>query len=271
MTTPWSACHSSRTCDSDLAIAQIEDVGLEAEVKEQPSTEIEEGKVIDQNPEEGTRVEQGSTVTITVSTGPKEVEVPRIVGLTYEDAVDALNERQSRSAPGRRLLPEARRPGHGAGSGGGGAGRRGHRGGGARLQGRSGGRGSRRRRPVRVERALRTRGGRLRGGGNRGPERHGRRARRVPDPVCRQPGGRRIHGHDHRVHRARARDRSGRRRRAAIQRPGHDPECRPAAQRRLRGGHRPSQNNVVLGQDPGGGTQADSGSTVTIIVGRFSC
>ena len=33
----------------------------------------------------------------------------------------------------------------------------------------------------------------------------------------------------------------------------------------------PSQNNVVLGQDPGGGEQADSGSTVTIIVGRFSC
>jgi eukaryotic-like serine/threonine-protein kinase len=76
----------------EQAIQIIEDAGLKAEVEEQPSTEVEEGFVIEQNPKEGTSVSPGSTVTITVSTGPREVEVPDLVGLTYEEALDALNE-----------------------------------------------------------------------------------------------------------------------------------------------------------------------------------
>jgi serine/threonine-protein kinase len=74
------------------AIDQIEAVGLEAEVEEQPSTDVERGIVIEQSPREGTQVSKGSTVTITVSTGPRQVEVPSLVGGTYEEAVDALNE-----------------------------------------------------------------------------------------------------------------------------------------------------------------------------------
>ena len=76
----------------ELAIQRIEAAGLEAEVGEQPSTEVDEGIVIEQNPKEGTSVARDSTVTITVSTGPREVEVPDLVGLTYDEAVDALNE-----------------------------------------------------------------------------------------------------------------------------------------------------------------------------------
>jgi serine/threonine-protein kinase len=78
--------------ERDLAVQRIEDAGLEAEVEEQPSTEVEKGIVIEQSPKEGTQVSKGSTVTITVSTGPRQVEVPRLVGSTYEDALDALNE-----------------------------------------------------------------------------------------------------------------------------------------------------------------------------------
>ena len=78
--------------ERDRAIEQIEEAGLEAEVEEQPSTEVEEGIVIEQSPKEGTQVTKGSTVTITVSSGPREVEVPELVGLTYEEALDALNE-----------------------------------------------------------------------------------------------------------------------------------------------------------------------------------
>jgi eukaryotic-like serine/threonine-protein kinase len=74
------------------AIERIEAVGLEAEVEEQPSTEVERGIVIEQSPREGTQVSKGSTVTITVSTGPRQVEVPSLVGGTYEEAVDALTE-----------------------------------------------------------------------------------------------------------------------------------------------------------------------------------
>ncbi len=78
--------------EQDLAIEQIEAVGLEAEVEEQPSTDEERGIVLEQSPREGTQVSRGSTVTLTVGSGPRQVEVPRLVGSTYEEAVDALTE-----------------------------------------------------------------------------------------------------------------------------------------------------------------------------------
>ena len=255
--TPRSACRSSSTYGSEQAMRRSSRTpGSTAEVEEQPSTEMDEGYVIEQKPEEGTRVEKGSTVTITVSSGPREVEVPRLVGLTYEDAVDALNEVNldprrvdvfSQKPVGQVTAqdPACRR-----------AGRRGHRGGGARLQGRPGGPGSRRGRPVRVERALRTRGGRLRGRGNRGAERHGRRA--SSRPRARPQGARRP-----RDPRSRSRSRPG---------PSSSPfrtssaSCNPAPGPMIRSAGLqpsavceevtdPSQNNVVLGQDPGGGSR----------------
>jgi eukaryotic-like serine/threonine-protein kinase len=76
----------------ELAVQRIEDAGLEAEVQRRPSTEIDEGVVIEQSPREGTQVVQGSPVEITVSSGPRQVEVPGLIGLTYPEAVDALNE-----------------------------------------------------------------------------------------------------------------------------------------------------------------------------------
>jgi beta-lactam-binding protein with PASTA domain/serine/threonine protein kinase len=76
----------------DQAIELIEEAGLDAEVNRQASTRVDEGVVIEQSPREGTQVAQGSTVEITVSSGPRQVEVPGLVGLTYDEAVDALNE-----------------------------------------------------------------------------------------------------------------------------------------------------------------------------------
>ena len=66
----------------EQAVEQIESVGLEADVEEQSSTEVERGIVIEQSPKEGTQVSKGSTVTLTVSTGPKQVEVPASSGST---------------------------------------------------------------------------------------------------------------------------------------------------------------------------------------------
>ena len=77
--------------EEELAVERIEAVGLEAQVEERPSTTEEEGIVLEQNPKEGTQVSTGTTVTITVGSGPRQVEVPRLVGLTYEEALDALN------------------------------------------------------------------------------------------------------------------------------------------------------------------------------------
>jgi beta-lactam-binding protein with PASTA domain len=83
----------------DSAEAQISDLGLVPAVQEEESEEPE-GEVIAQDPEAGTELERGSTVTLTVSSGIEEVEVPDVVGLTGRDA-----ERQLRAAglvPARR-------------------------------------------------------------------------------------------------------------------------------------------------------------------------
>jgi serine/threonine-protein kinase len=74
----------------ELAVQRIEAAGLEAAVEEEPSTEVETNVVIEQSPPEGTRISKGDTVTIVVSSGPRQVEVPRVVGLTYDEAVSTL-------------------------------------------------------------------------------------------------------------------------------------------------------------------------------------
>jgi eukaryotic-like serine/threonine-protein kinase len=69
----------------DSAEDRLSDAGLEVIVEEQESEQPEDD-VISQNPVGGTEVERGATVTITVSTGVEEVNVPNVVGLSGRDA-----------------------------------------------------------------------------------------------------------------------------------------------------------------------------------------
>jgi serine/threonine-protein kinase len=48
------------------------------------------GEVIEQTPDPGTLLEKGETVTITVGKRPAQVEVPKLTGLTQDDAIAAL-------------------------------------------------------------------------------------------------------------------------------------------------------------------------------------
>jgi serine/threonine-protein kinase len=50
------------------------------------------GTVVAQDPTEGTRVPQGSTVTISVSSGKGEVKVPAVQGMSQADAVSAITD-----------------------------------------------------------------------------------------------------------------------------------------------------------------------------------
>jgi eukaryotic-like serine/threonine-protein kinase len=74
------------------AKAKIEDAGLEPKVERAASAEVDKGIVIDQRPDAGTRIQKGDQVTIIVSTGVPKTTVPDLVGMDYADAVDALNE-----------------------------------------------------------------------------------------------------------------------------------------------------------------------------------
>jgi serine/threonine-protein kinase len=48
--------------------------------------------VFDQNPNPGNRIQKGDVVTILVSTGPRKVKVPRVVGKQYEEAIQILDD-----------------------------------------------------------------------------------------------------------------------------------------------------------------------------------
>jgi serine/threonine-protein kinase len=73
----------------DSAEARLRDERLEVAVDEQESDEPE-GDVISQSPSGGTRVSRGDTVTIVVSTGRPQVEVPDVVGMSEERATARL-------------------------------------------------------------------------------------------------------------------------------------------------------------------------------------
>jgi serine/threonine-protein kinase len=74
----------------ESAEARLRDEGLTPAVDEQESDEPE-GDVIAQSPGGGSQVERSSTVTITVSTGRPQVEVPDVIGQGEERAAARLS------------------------------------------------------------------------------------------------------------------------------------------------------------------------------------
>jgi serine/threonine-protein kinase len=74
------------------ARAELEAAGFTVSVIEAASDTTPEGLVSAQNPDPGTEAAKGSTVTITVSTGPSTAEVPNVVGQQREAAVDDLQD-----------------------------------------------------------------------------------------------------------------------------------------------------------------------------------
>ena len=76
----------------EAAVALIQDAGLEPDVQRAANADAEKGRVFDQNPNPGTRIQKGDRVTLLVSTGPPKTSVPDVVGMNYGDAVQALND-----------------------------------------------------------------------------------------------------------------------------------------------------------------------------------
>lgn len=70
----------------EVAAQALSDRGLTAERVDESSTTVANGRVISADPEEGTLVAKGSTVTVHVSTGMPMVEVPDVSGLTQDEA-----------------------------------------------------------------------------------------------------------------------------------------------------------------------------------------
>lgn len=74
------------------AIAKLEEVGLRPEIVDAPDPEIPEHHVVRTNPSVGSQLQRNTTVTVTVSTGKEDTQVPRLVNMTPQEASAALAE-----------------------------------------------------------------------------------------------------------------------------------------------------------------------------------
>jgi beta-lactam-binding protein with PASTA domain/predicted Ser/Thr protein kinase len=64
----------------------LTEAGFEIAQREEPSSEIEKGRAIGTEPDAGTELQLGRTVTLIISSGPPDVEVPTVTGRPIEEA-----------------------------------------------------------------------------------------------------------------------------------------------------------------------------------------
>ena len=74
----------------DEAIVELENKKLQYKFTEQESDTVETGKIIGTNPAEGSTVEKGTQIEVYISSGPKKVGVPSVMGYSKEDAISTL-------------------------------------------------------------------------------------------------------------------------------------------------------------------------------------
>ncbi len=72
------------------AIATLQNRGFKTRTQQQPNSEVPPDHVIDTDPPANSPVAAGDEITVNVSTGPEQREVPDVAQLTYGDAVQKL-------------------------------------------------------------------------------------------------------------------------------------------------------------------------------------
>jgi eukaryotic-like serine/threonine-protein kinase len=77
----------------DLAVLKIQQAGLTPRVVKAPDDTVPRGQVSQENPGGGSKVGKGSTVNLVVSSGKPRVQVPNVVGQSVTAAVTALAEK----------------------------------------------------------------------------------------------------------------------------------------------------------------------------------
>jgi beta-lactam-binding protein with PASTA domain len=76
--------------DASGAANDLGRLGLQTTTTQEASSTVATGKVIRTDPPANTSVDKGSTVTLVVSSGPKQVTVPSVVGMTEQEATSTL-------------------------------------------------------------------------------------------------------------------------------------------------------------------------------------
>ncbi|MGV9746174.1 Stk1 family PASTA domain-containing Ser/Thr kinase [Rhodococcus zopfii] len=81
-----------RNLAQPIAEAQLQDAGFRVSVQPKPDAVVATGNVINTRPVAGAQVEENSTVTLEVSSGPEQVQVPKLSGMSQQEAAQALVE-----------------------------------------------------------------------------------------------------------------------------------------------------------------------------------
>jgi beta-lactam-binding protein with PASTA domain len=74
------------------ALALLEDAGFVVARSDAFSDDVARGRVISQDPERGTDLQPGQTVSIVVSLGPEEFELPSLIGMAKDAAIARIRE-----------------------------------------------------------------------------------------------------------------------------------------------------------------------------------
>ncbi len=88
------------------ATAILQGLGLRVVPKSEPSEDVPEGTVVSMTPDPDQEVNKDTLVTLAISSGPAEVEVPVLTGLTIEEASNQLAQRNLPD-PDVRLEPSS--------------------------------------------------------------------------------------------------------------------------------------------------------------------
>ena len=112
---PRRACPTSPASASARAARELKQAGFVFTQDDEASDEVEKGRVIRQSPGGGESADVGTRVRLIVSTGPEQVTVPNLVGLSRGSAESALDragldaevdEENSEQPAGRGAPPE---------------------------------------------------------------------------------------------------------------------------------------------------------------------
>ncbi len=73
------------------AQSELQNLGFRVQTQQKPSKVVGEGNVVSSIPVAGARADEGTVVTLDISSGPEQVDVPRLAGLTQAQAAQALS------------------------------------------------------------------------------------------------------------------------------------------------------------------------------------
>jgi eukaryotic-like serine/threonine-protein kinase len=81
-----------RGSPQDQATKKLKAAGFKVDVRKEYNEDVAKGKVIETSPAEGQQLTRGTSVTLVVSRGPRQVELPDVVGKNRDDAEAQLED-----------------------------------------------------------------------------------------------------------------------------------------------------------------------------------